>query len=164
MSLENFDLSDIYNIWYHHEKDNWTISGYTNIFTINNTKNFWQILNNINLLFNLDKHFFIMKNNITPIWEDKCNINGGCWSIKIREEILEKLFEKLMVHYVSNSILKNSSDDEIYGVSFCKKKNNYFVIKIWNKNANKNSIKYLNNDILSQCGNDIIYIAHLVNK
>ena len=44
--MENFDFDDTFNIWYHHDKDNWKVSGFKNILSINNTKTFWQLLNN----------------------------------------------------------------------------------------------------------------------
>ena len=161
--MENFDFDDTFNIWYHHDKDNWKVSGFKNILSINNTKTFWQLFNNSNILLNSNKHIFIMKNDVVPIWEDKNNINGGCWSFKIVSEQIEKLFELLMTNFVSNNLLKDYSNDDILGISFCKKKNNFFVIKVWNKFSKLNSIGNLNDDIIDFTSNEIIYISHLVN-
>ena len=149
------------NLWYHYEKDNWKISGYKNIYQIFNSSNFWKLYNNWNK-FNgiLNKHLFLMKENITPIWEDPNNINGGCWSYKIQEDNAEELWEDLSIYLVCNQI-SIIIPDEILGISISSKKNNYIVIKIWNKYSKNNSLKLLNDNILKKWGTDIIYIAHM---
>ena len=44
------------------------------------------------------------------------------------------------------------------------KKNNYSVVKIWNKNSKDNSLSLLNENILKKWGMDIIYIAHIAEN
>ena len=51
--------------------------------------------------------------------------------------------------------------ESITGLSICLKKNNYCVIKIWNKNSKDNSLSLINESILKKWGMDIIYIAHI---
>lgn len=156
-------LANKYNIWYHHFKDDWTINGYKHIYTINNVIDFWKLYNNWELFGGIiDKHFFIMKDDIQPIWEDEHNINGGCWSFKVDNTMAPELWEDLSVLFVNNLILNN--DMECTGLSIAQKKNNFCVIKIWNTDSNMNSIKYINKNILEKWGTDIIYIAHNSNK
>ena len=53
------NLVNKWNLWYHSEKDNWSISGYKKIYTIENVNEFWQLYNNWNKLGGLTyKHFF----------------------------------------------------------------------------------------------------------
>ena len=101
-----------------------------------------------------------MREGITPIWEDKENINGGCWSFKIHEESAEELWEDLSLHLLCGNLCNNITE-EIVGLSICLKKNNNTVIKIWNKNSKNNSLKLINENILKKWGTDIIYIAHM---
>jgi hypothetical protein len=150
-----------WDIWFHNEKDNWTLSGYKKIYEIKTIKDFWKFYNNWDIVGGItNKHFFIMQYGIIPIWEDVKNINGGCWSFKINEDQAEELWEDLSVHMVCNTLLP-SLDDEIVGLSICLKKNNNAVIKIWNRNSKINSLKLLNEKILKKWGMDIIYIAHM---
>ena len=150
-----------WNIWYHHEKDNWKLSGYKKIYTIKTVGDFWRFYNNWESVGGVTyKHFFVMRDGITPIWEDIENINGGCWSFKIQEEQAEELWQDLSVYLVTNQLCQNLSD-EIVGLSICLKKNNNTVIKIWNKNSKNNSLKLINDNILKKWGMDIIYIAHM---
>ena len=151
-----------WNLWYHHEKDNWSIDGYKKIYEITNPSTFWKLYNNWDLLGGITcKQFFLMKNSIKPIWEDKENVNGGCWSFKVLEHQAEELWEELSTLAVTNELLIEQYKNENVGLSVCLKKNNFCVIKIWNSNSKNNSIKIINHNILSKWGTDIIYISHM---
>ena len=159
------EFKNNWNIWYHHEKDNWSIDGYKNIYNLNNAENFWKFYNNWESIGGvLNKHFFIIKNDIKPLWEDKQNKNGGCWSFKVIEHQAIELWEELSVLLVTEELLKDTNNDDCLGLSICFKKNNNCVIKIWNKNSKVNSIKNINPKILEKWGTDIIYMAHMPDK
>ena len=67
-----------WNLWYHHELNNWRVDGYRKIFHVKNIKEFWDLHNNIDCLGGItNQHFFLMRDNILPIWEDSANRNGG---------------------------------------------------------------------------------------
>ena len=156
------NFTDTWNIWFHMTKDIWTIEGYKQIYSINNTSDFWKLYNNWDILGGINsKHFFIMKNNIKPIWEDSYNINGGCWSFKVIDTIAHELWEDLSVLLVCNELL---TCNEVVGLSISMKKNNTTVIKIWNTDSTNNSIKNINKDILKKWKTDILYIAHMPEK
>jgi hypothetical protein len=150
-----------WTIWYHYEKDNWDITGFKQLYKINNVQTFWKFYNNWDKLGGItNKHFFIMKSNVTPIWEDPININGGCWSFKIHEDNAYDLWEELSLHLMCGSLCPNIHN-EIMGLSVCLKKNSNIVIKIWNNNSKNNTLKLINESILKKWGTDIIYIAHI---
>jgi hypothetical protein len=155
-------LNDKWNVWYHHIKDNWSIDGYKKIFTIDNGIDFWKLYNNWDSLGGItSRHFFLMKNDVKPVWEDPINIKGGCWSFKIVDSMAGELWEDLSVLLITNELLTNTIG---LGLSIAVKKNNTCVIKIWNDDSNKNSIKYINKNILKKWGTDIIYIAHMAEN
>jgi len=149
-----------WNLWYHHDKDNWKIDGFKNIYDIKNIGDFWQLFNNWDKMGGINqKHYFLMEKNTTPIWEDPENKKGGCWSYKVHENQSQELWEDLSLYLVSEKLSKNPND--ITGISICLKKNNYSVIKIWNRNSKENSLVLLNETILKKWGMEIIYIAHI---
>jgi len=151
-------------IWYHHEKDNWNLNGFKQLYKISSIKDLWKFYNNWNVIGGItNKHIFLMKEGITPLWEDPENINGGCWSFKVHDSHAEELWEDLTLHLVSCNLYNNDKDD-IVGLSLCIKKNNNVVIKLWNKSSKFNSLKLLNKSILEKWGTDIIYIAHMPNN
>ena len=44
--------------------------------------------------------FFLMKENIKPIYEDKKNINGGYWSMRITKKDSDILLEKICILFM----------------------------------------------------------------
>ncbi len=161
MSLElNTKLKNNLVIWYHYDKDNWSITGYKELYKMETIQDFWQIYNNWSKVGGItNKHYFIMKEGVKPIWEDELNKNGGCWSYKIQEDFVDELWEDLSVYFVCG-ILCPTIPNEIMGISVRLRKNNEVVIKIWNNNSKHNSLKLINEKLLKKWGTDIIYIAH----
>ena len=156
-------LNDKWFIWYHRNKDNWdNLSSYEKIYEIDTIESYWQFHNNWDKVGGIiNKHFFLMKNNITPMYEDKQNCNGGCWSFKVDNNLAEELWEDLSVYLLCGQLCPTIMN-EIVGLSACLKKNNSIVIKIWNTDSNNNSLKLINENILKKWGTDIIYIAHII--
>ena len=149
-----------WKLWYHSKKDNWTIDGYEKLYEINDIESYWKLYNNWDKLGGINnKHFFLMKENIVPLWEDDSNKYGGCWSFKIADYQSQELWNDLSNYLVTDKLI--SVEDDIVGLSVCLKKSNFSVIKIWNKNSKNNSLNLINKEILSKYGLDIIYIAHM---
>lgn len=155
---KNFD--DKWQIWYHSLRDVWTIEGYKKIYSIDNIKDYWKLYNNWDKLGGINnKHFFIMRNGVTPIWEDENNKNGGCWSFKVNDSQAQELWDDLSKYLVIESL--SSIKDDLVGLSACLKKNNFSVIKIWNRDSNNNNVQFICNEIINKWGSDLIYIAHM---
>ena len=150
-------------LWYHHDKDNWKLSGYKQLYTIKTIADFWKLYNNFDKINITSKHLCLMKEGVTPLWEDDNNVNGGCWSFRINDDSALELWETLSVYLVSEELHINNQND-IVGLSICMKKNNNMDLKIWNRDSKNNSLKNINGDILKKWGTDIIYIAHMVNS
>jgi len=151
-------------LWYHHDKDNWKVSDFKKIYNIITPEDYYQLSNNwikINDGIN-QKHFFMMQNGISPIWEDPQNKKGGCWSFKVPAIQAQDLWDDLSLYMVTENL--SSIVNSITGLSICLKKNNYSVVKIWNKNSKDNSLSLLNENILKKWGMDIIYIAHIAEN
>lgn len=149
-------------VWYHHIKDDWTINGYKKIYKINSVKKFWELYNSWDKLGGLlSKQFFIMKENITPLWEDKMNKNGGCWSIKINVNIAKEMWEYLSILMMIDKLYNynNNNNDTINGLSICLKKNNICIIKLWIK-ENNNDIKLLNKEIFNKYNPELLFIVN----
>ena len=153
-------LPKSWNLWYHYDKDNWKIDGFKKVYTINSASDFWQLYNNWDKLGGVNqRHYFLMQDGVSPIWEDPTNKLGGCWSFKVNENQSQELWDDLSIYLVTEKLSKKQND--ITGLSICLKKNSNSVIKIWNKNSKDNSLVLLNEGILKKWGMDIIYIAHI---
>ena len=79
----NTPFDNEWNLWYHNSKDDWTINGYKKVYNIKTISDYWKLYNNWDKLGGVNnKHFFLMKNTVTPIWEDPTNKSGGCWYLR----------------------------------------------------------------------------------
>ena len=108
--LQNAAFSTPWHLWYHHELDNWKISGYRKIFTINTISDFWDLHNNIEYIGGINnQNFFLMRDGVEPIWEDPKNRNGGCWSIKLSDIYSLLIFIKSFIGFKSVILLSVKS-------------------------------------------------------
>ena len=145
-------LENKWTFWFHKlYEDDWSINSYKKLYTFDNIAEFWCLYNNLNYLHN--GMFFLMKNNIKPIYEDKHNINGGYWSIKISNNNILDIWLNLSIDLVSGNLDKKNI---ISGLSISYKKN-FYIIKIWIKNKSYNKLSYLDLSNININKNDILY-------
>jgi hypothetical protein len=148
-------LNNCWTLWAHKIKDdNWSINSYHKIMQINTVQDFWTIFTNIPNFRNA--MFFLMREDITPVWEDPKNREGGSWSFIIPKENADEAWIDVCVLAISDNLLKNN--EQITGITI-NPKLNISVIKIWNNINNdkfelKDDIKHLNNE------SKIIYKKH----
>ena len=145
-------LSSKYVVWYHKSKDtSWTIKSYKKIQKFDSIDSFWAFF--INHSKNTSGMYFVMKENIMPIWEDKNNINGYTVSFKISKVGYLEIWEKLLAMLVGNTLTIDTEDmNKINGASITMRLDSC-IIKIWSSNGDKISI---NDDILSIMGQPVI--------
>jgi hypothetical protein len=156
-----------WNLWYHHELNNWRVDGYRKIFHVKNIKEFWDLHNNIDCLGGIsNQHFFLMRENVLPIWEDSANRNGGSWSIKLNDiSNVYNIWLKLAMLMVGENIIKDEKLKQnklVIGLSINLRNQNTCIIKIWNRDSSLCSIKLLNDDIIKEFGYNIIYKKNMI--
>ncbi len=89
-----------------------------------------------------------MKDDTDPIWEHPNNRNGGICSFKTDIENGMKVYEDLCVRMVCRVLTERQSDiSDINGISISPK-NNWAIIKIWNKNRSNDLSKSLSKYII----------------
>jgi len=138
------ELNDCWSLYFHDPYDyNWELSSYKMITSINKVEEFVESFHVFKELF-YNGMFFLMRNNITPRWEDSENKNGGCFSFKVCKYLLHNnLFEicSLMLGEKLGKTWEYSQN--INGISVCPKKN-YYIIRIWIKDCAFASFNYYN--------------------
>ena len=138
------EFNNKYNLWFHKLNDKkWNIDSYKNICTLENLDDFLFTFNRIKNL--TSGMFFLMKNEIQPIYEDKNNKNGGVWMWKVSKKKASSIMLNICYLMIHNNLTKNSSDSKyINGISINPKINNC-IIKIWITGTQKKNI--FRNDI-----------------
>jgi len=159
-------------IWYHNPSDNnWNLKSYKNVFEFDSLESYFKFLNTWkNNLPNLDSSmFFIMRKKdkyeyIYPMWEDKNNKPGGCWSFKVDNKKIDELWKILTFYLVGENICISSNiSSKINGLSFSPKKG-FCIVKIWNDDSNNSSKNQLNPTLEKYMKiNSCLYKSHVEN-
>jgi hypothetical protein len=159
MDIENFDLKNTWILWFHKVNDNnWKLDSYVKVFEI---KTYYDVLFIIKELDNITSGmFFLMKDGISPIFEDANNINGGYWSTRITKKESYDHWEKIIYHMCINNItVKSEYENKINGVSISPKINNC-IFKIWNSDYKNMKTEYLRKDLEFLSWEDTFYLQH----
>jgi len=157
--IQNFDLKHKWILWFHKVNDNnWNLDSYSKVHDI---KTYHDILYIIKELDNINSGmFFLMKDGISPIFEDVNNINGGYWSLRITKKDSYDYWEKIIYYIcVDNITISDEHESKINGVSISPKINNC-IFKIWNSDFKNMKTDYLRKDLSFINLEDMFYLQH----
>lgn len=130
--MNEYKLINKWNFYIHLQNtSDWNIESYYNIKEINNVKT--AILLNEYLGDELFKKtlFFVMKNNIEPLWENEKNKNGGSFSLKIHNKEVSRIWKIIYYKLIGETLCKNKDlMNKINGISNSPKKT-FTILKIW---------------------------------
>jgi hypothetical protein len=155
---DDMKLNSTWVVWIHDNDNlNWSLDSYEEILRIDSVGAMLRFLSTFD---NLDKNirqYYIMRNGITPIWEDNNNKNGAICSILIENinryskhakgDLGVVAFAAMCILVMNESFVKNNMD--INGLNYSIKSRSV-LIKFWVKNyeTNKNFIDKLPKAIL----------------
>ena len=130
---QQHNLSGKWNLYYHLPNDkNWGLSSYTAIMSSIDTVEKVITLNE-SLHENIVKNcmLFVMRDGITPMWEDPHNRNGGCFSYKVANKCVPDVWKNLFYLLCGESLcIERDENKHINGITISPKKN-FCIIKIW---------------------------------
>jgi hypothetical protein len=153
-------LSDKWVLWAHLPHDtNWSINSYIKISTINSIEEMIELTQCLKESLIKNCMLFIMKENINPTWEDKNNIDGGCFSIKINNKSVSSTWKNITYLLMGNTLSNNKEFmKQINGITISPKKT-FCIIKIWTRTC-----KYTESNLFSTAINiqsdNIIFKKH----
>jgi hypothetical protein len=125
-----------YTLWYHSPSDtNFELNSFKKVCEITSINNFTAINS---ALLDIDSSltgdlYYLMKDDIMPIWHNEEHINGGCISWKINSSDSIKCWTNLLFLFVTNEF----SELEKYGITgiSINPKKNCNILKIWFKSV-----------------------------
>jgi hypothetical protein len=140
-------LNSSWILWIHSPKNKeWNIKSFKKIIKISNLNDLISISKNFNNLGVKYNHLFFMRDGINPIWEDENNRSGGTCSFRTdmsnynKDNTYVLDFAKfLFLKIVGETLIEENNDINGFSIS---PKNNWAIVKIWNKNQ-KNDIAKL---------------------
>ena len=149
ISMESFHkLSDNWTLWAHlpHNTD-WSIKSYIPISTFTNVEETIAVTETLPAVLVENCMLFMMREGIKPTWEDPKNRNGGCFSYKVSNKNVYKVWKELTYVIVGLTISKNMNFVNcVTGITISPKKN-FCIIKIWMTDCNNQNPGIVTNDI-----------------
>jgi hypothetical protein len=125
--------SGAWTLYFHAPDDTtWTPASYHKLGTFRTFEALWGTMNRISADHFLAGMFFLMRDPFPPMWENRSNIHGGTYCLKVTTAAHET-FQR----YAAASILDCATSDErntIVGVSISPKKG-FHILKVWNANS-----------------------------
>lgn len=120
-----------WSIYYHEPEDqSWAAESYKRLQVVDT----WEALGSI--LRELGSHktqnglLRIMRGEVSPLWENKVNIRGGSYCLKIPRRNAIEVFNRYLAAACLGQASTNAKN-EIVGVTISPKKG-FCIIKIWN--------------------------------
>ena len=118
--------------WAHlpHDTD-WKLDSYKTVLNFNKAEEIISLNEMLPEALVKNCMLFIMRKGITPIWEDKQNRNGGCFSYKISNKNVLETWKNLTYNLVGENLTNDLRFlKTINGITISPKKN-FCIIKIW---------------------------------
>jgi hypothetical protein len=147
--MEEFHpLSDKWTLWAHlpHNTD-WSIKSYIPISTFTTVEDTIAVTENLPSILVENCMLFIMREGIKPTWEDPRNRNGGCFSYKVVNKNVYKVWKDLTYVLVGDTISKQKEFvNSVTGITISPKKN-FCIVKIWLSNCNNQNPAVVTNDV-----------------
>jgi len=149
-------LSEAWTLWAHlpHNSD-WSLESYVKIMTVTHVEELIALIHALQDKIISECMLFLMKENITPLWEDPQNKPGGCFSYKVTQKIADA-WKNIAYSMLGNTLTKDILFNKcINGISISPKKN-FCILKLWMR-----SCKYKDPSVISILKPDgCIFKAH----
>jgi hypothetical protein len=111
---------------------------------VNSLETFWDMFTILKTSHFQNGMFFLMKNDIKPMWEDKRNVDGGCWSFRVTKKDVHRTWQELAMSTLGEFLMKESKYSKIINGISISPKRSFSIIKIWNNNVKLNESSLLN--------------------
>ena len=153
-SLRN-DLSDKWVLWAHlpHDTD-WSLRSYKKIMQIGSVEEIIALYETLPEKMVKNCMLFLMKLGINPMWEDQKNKDGGCFSFKVSNKNVYRVWRDLSYKIVGNTVSNNEELLSIINGLTISPKKSFCIVKIWLENCKiqtPSNIKPVNNLDMHGC-------------
>lgn len=102
----------------------------------------------------------VMRGDTSPLWENRVNIRGGAYCLKIPRRTAVEVFTRYLAAAAAECATTDPAANPIVGVTISPKRG-FCIIKLWNldamKHKNPADIAVLHEDVRTE---EILYRAH----
>lgn len=161
-SMEEFHkLSDKWTLWAHlpHDTD-WSIGSYKPIYTTGSVEETIAVTETLPDILVKNCMLFLMRDGVTPIWEDPKNRDGGCFSYKVINKSVYEVWKDLTYVIVGGSVSKQQTFVNcVTGITISPKKN-FCIIKIWMTNCTNQNPGIVTSDVVGLSPQGCLFKKH----
>lgn len=154
-------LNTRWTLWFHHDPNDWSITGYKQIFTFGTVEEYAKIMARLHMVTSITNiNLYLFREGIEPTWEHVANANGGCWSIKESMKVGFGIWKDICDKTVTETLLKTFGDADINGtvngVSITLKLMNT-IIKVWVSDRKISNVQWIDKEVMSKISSKIMY-------
>jgi hypothetical protein len=103
---------------------------------------------------------FVMRDGITPMWEDPRNRNGGCFSYKVINKFVPEVWRNLFAALCGETLsIDHTLSCHVNGITISPKKN-FCIIKIWTTNCDHQNPQIVTNEIKNLTSQGCLFKKH----
>jgi len=160
-STDFHQLNTPWTIWAHlpHDTD-WSIKSYIPISNMTSVEETLAVTETLPEILVENCMLFVMKTGIKPIWEDPKNRDGGCFSYKVLNKNVYKVWKDLTYAVVGGSISSQSGFVNcVTGITISPKKN-FCIIKIWMTDCKNQNPAIVTSDVKGLTPQGCIFKKH----
>jgi len=111
----------------------WTLPSFTSFGEMKTWRDFFTVILHLKTDTLSDGMFFLMRNNIPPLWENHNNVYGGAYSFRILKSKAGSTFVRYAIAAMIKDITKDGRNT-INGLSISPK-TSHNIIKVWNTDS-----------------------------
>jgi hypothetical protein len=155
-------LNTNWKLWVHlpHDTD-WSEKSYQSVSTFSSVENTIAVTETLPEILIKNCMLFVMREGILPMWEDKRNREGGCFSYKIPNKNVCEVWKELTYVLVGSSMSSNPDFvNNVTGITISPKKN-FCIIKIWLTNCQFQNPTIVTNDVKGIIPNGCLFKKHV---
>jgi hypothetical protein len=123
-----------WTVYFHEPEDkSWAIDSYKRIASMGTWEGLGALLRDMGTQRIVNGMMFTMRGDTSPLWENKANIRGGSYCLKVSRRTAAEVYQR----YLAAAALGVATTDPanaIVGVTMSPKKG-FCIIKLWNANS-----------------------------
>lgn len=153
-----------WTVYFHEPEDKtWTLDSYKRVHSVSSWESLGAILRELGPHRITNGMLFTMKGDTSPLWENKANIRGGSYCLKVSRKTAAEIYQRYLAAAAAG-IATTKPENAIVGVTMSPKKG-FCIIKLWNASAkafnNPSDIVILHEEIKTE---EILYRPHTDQK
>ena len=155
-------LSDKWALWAHlpHNTD-WSLNSYIKIYTFSTVEETIAVTETLPSILVENCMLFMMRDGIKPTWEDPKNRNGGCFSYKVPNKSVHKVWKELSYVVVGGTVSKQLGYvNSVTGITISPKKS-FCILKIWMADCSNQNPAVVTDDLKGITSQGCLFKKHL---